>query len=112
MVAAEPLEESQAGAPRRTQSPVPVEPAGIQGLSAEGKPDALMGLHLPWSHAQLSAALDGSTALAAAPAVREARRDLTETPGRYRQLLPNQGSHGCGGSRERQHPHAHQSWTW
>src|SRR5215831_17182659 len=108
MVAAQPLEEPSTGPPRRVEPAVSVEPASLQSISAQGKPDAPMGLQLPRGHDELSAALDESTALAAAAAVREACPNFTHAPRWHRQLLPHQGSYGCGGSREREHPHAHQ----
>jgi transposase len=88
---------------------VPDKPAGVQGLSAEGKPGAVVELQLRRSHDQLPADVDGSTEMAAAGSVREARRYTIATPGRHRQLLPHQGADGCGGSRQREHPDAHQS---
>src|SRR5438445_13303616 len=99
VVAAEPLEEPDSGAPRGTQPPIPDEPAGIQGLSAEGKPGAAMEVHVPRSHAQLPAEVDGSTAVAAAEAGRGTRRHAIEALGRHRQLLPDQSHDGGGGSR-------------
>src|SRR5450432_4370776 len=108
MAAVEPLEEPDAGAPRRTQPTVPDEPANVQGLSAEGKSGTPVDIHVPGSHDQLPAEVDGSTKVAAAEAVREARRYAVETRGRHRELLPDQGPDGCGGSRQRQHPNADQ----
>ena len=70
-----------AGAPRGTQPPVPDEPAGVQGLSAEGKPGSFVDLHLPGSHAQLPAEMDGPTALAATGSVRGTRPHATEARG-------------------------------
>src|SRR5262245_49066116 len=109
MAATEPLEEPDAGAPWATQPTVPDEPAGVQGLSAQGKPGAPVDLHLPRSHAQLPAELDDSTAVAEASSVRGPCRHAAETPGRHRQLLPDQGPDGSRGSRQREHPHAYQS---
>src|SRR5207245_11711925 len=50
-----------------------------------------------------------STEMAAAQAVRETRRYPIEAPGGHRELLSNQGPHGCSRSREWEHPDAHQS---
>src|SRR5260221_6951760 len=111
MAAVEPLEEPDAGAPRGTQPTVPDEPAGVQGLSAEGKPGATVEIHVPRSHDQLPAEVDGSTAVATAEAVRGTRRYAIETPGRHCELLPYQGPDGCRGSCQRQHSDAHQSWA-
>src|SRR6266849_4272731 len=98
MAAAEPLEKPEPGAPRGTQSTVPDEPAGVQSLSAKGKPGAVVEVHVPRSHDQLPAEVDGPTAVAAAEAVRGTRRYAIETRGRHRQLLPNQGP--CAHSRK------------
>src|SRR5438132_12758659 len=109
MAAAEPLEEPDAGASRRAEPAFPDQPAGVQGLSSEGKPGAVVELHLRRSHDQLPAEVDGSTEMAAAQAVRETRRYPIEAPGGHRELLSNQGPHGCSRSREWEHPDAHQS---
>jgi transposase len=71
--------------------------------------DRFVELPLPRGHDQLPAAVDGSTEMAAAPALRETCRHTIEAPGRHRELLPDQGPDGCGGSRQWQHPDAHQS---
>src|SRR5437879_5568815 len=111
MAAAEPLEEPDAGASRRAEPAFPDQPAGVQGLSSEGKPGAVVELHLRRSHDQLPAEVDGSTEMAAAQAVRETRRYPIEIEalGGHRELLSNQGPHGCSRSREWEHPDAHQS---
>ena len=83
----------------------------VQGLPAEGKPGAVVDLHLRRSHDQLLPAVDGSTEVAAAKAVRETRRYPVAAPCRHRELLLNQGPHGSGRSREREHPDAHQPWA-
>ena len=75
----------------------------------EGKPGAIVEIHLPRSHAQLPPEVDGSTEVAASGSVRGTGRYTIEAPGRHRQLLPDQGPHGRSGSRQRQHPDAHQS---
>src|SRR5712691_1664958 len=90
MAAAEPLEEPHPGAPRGTQPSVPDEPARVQGLSPQGKPGAIVEVHVPRSHDQLPAEVDGSTAVAATEAVRGTRYHPIEPPGRHRQLLPDQ----------------------
>src|SRR5438067_7122741 len=109
MAAAEPLEEPDARASRRAEPAFPDQPAGVQGLSSEGKPGAVVELPLRRSHDQLPAEVDGSTEMAAAQAVRETRRYPIEAPGGHRELLSNQGPHGCSRSREWEHPDAHQS---
>src|SRR2546425_3318181 len=111
MAAAEPLEEPDARPSRRAEPAFPDQPAGVQGLSSEGKPGAVVELHLRRSHDQLPAEVDGSTEMAAAQAVRETRRYPIEIEalGGHRELLSNQGPHGCSRSREWQHPDAHQS---
>src|SRR5258708_22472164 len=109
MAAAEPLEEPDARASRRAEPAFPDQPAGVQGLSSEGKPGAVVELHLRRSHDQLPAEVDGSTEMAAAQAVRETRRYPIEALGGHRELLSNQGPHGSSRSREWEHPDAHQS---
>src|SRR6266700_602683 len=92
--------KSDAGRPRGTQPAVPDEPAGVQSLCAQGKPGAAVELPLRRSHDQLPAEVDGPTQMAAAEAMREARRDVAEASGRHRELLPNQCSSRGGGSRQ------------
>src|SRR2546428_6499995 len=111
MVAAESMEEPDIRTPRGIERAVPTEPPGLQGLPAERKPGETVGLPLRRSHAQLLAEVDRSTEVAAAEAVREARRDAAEAPGRHCELLPDQGPLWSRGGRQREHSHADRSGT-
>src|SRR5450759_1840886 len=102
------MEGPHVRAPRGTEPVVRVEPAGIQGIPAQRKPGAAMGLSLPGSHDQLPPEVDGSAQVATADTVREARRDVAEAPGRHCKLLPHQGSLRSSGSPQWKHPHVDQ----
>src|SRR5450759_2900949 len=102
------MEGPHVRAPRGTEPVVRVEPAGIQGIPAQRKPGAAMGLSLPGSHDQLPPEVDGSAQVATADTVREARREVAEAPGRHCKLLPHQGSLRSSGSPQWKHPHVDQ----
>src|SRR5580765_8183798 len=109
MAAAEPLEEPGAEAARRAEPALPVEPAGLQSLHAQGEPGKTLGLSLRTGNGQLPGEVDGSTAVAALAFVSETRRDVNQAPGRHSKLLSNQGSLRGGRSGQRKHSHAYQS---
>src|SRR5438045_2953349 len=58
MAAAEPMDQPDADTSRGVEPAVPFKPAGVQGLSAEGKPGAVVELQLRRSHDQLPADVD------------------------------------------------------
>src|ERR1017187_313934 len=110
MVAAESMEELDAGAPRGIEPIVPIEPAGVQSLPVEREPGATVELSLPRGHAQLPDQMDGATEVAATGSVRETRGDAAETCGRDRQLLRDQSPLRRSRGRQWKHPHADQPW--
>ena len=74
MAAAEPLEKPGPSTARDLNRLFQLEPAGLQGLSAQREPGETMGLPLRRRHAQLPPEMDGSTEVAAAEPVRERAR--------------------------------------
>src|SRR5664280_694394 len=110
MVAAESLEEPDAGTPRRIEPVVPIEPPGFQGLHTQRKPGRAVELSLPRGHAQLPEQVDGPTEVATTGSIRETRNDAPEACGRDCQLLRDQSSLWRRGGREREHSHADQPW--
>src|SRR3954454_8778730 len=92
MAAAEPLEEPGAEAARRAEPALPVEPAGVQSLHAQGEPGKALGLPLRRRHGQISGKVGGSTAVAALTLIPETRRNVDQAPGRHFKLLSHQGS--------------------
>src|SRR5271169_89479 len=56
--------------------------------------------------------MDGSTTLAAPPAVRETGRHAGEASGRHLELLSHQSSSGHGGSHQWEHQVSFTPWSW
>src|SRR6202167_4900381 len=92
MAAVAPLEKPGAETARRAQPAVPVEPAGVQSLHAQGEPGKTLGLSLSMGHWLTSRKGDGTTACAALTPISEPRRDVNQAPGRHFELLSDQGS--------------------
>src|ERR1039457_1974806 len=103
VAAIKPLEEPEWRAPRGLERTVPDEPASVQGLSTQREPSRAMGLQISRGHAELSRAVDGPTEMAAVGAVRGVGRHAAQTPRRYSELLPHEGTLRSGGSGEREH---------
>src|ERR1039457_5257554 len=110
MFAAESMEEPDAGAPRRIEPIVPIEPAGVQSLPVEREPGAAMAIPLPGGDAQLPEQVDRPTEVAAVGSVRETRGDAAETRGWHCQLLRDQSPLRRSRGRQWKHPHADQPW--
>src|SRR3954454_19136854 len=87
MAAAESLEKPGSEAARRAEPALPVEPAGVQSLHAQGEPGKTLGLSLRTGNAQLPGEVDRSTAVAAPALVSETRRDVDQAHGRHSELL-------------------------
>src|SRR5664279_3354149 len=110
MVAAESLEESDAGTPRRIEPIVPIEPARFQSLHTQRKPGRAVELSLPRGHAQLPEQVDRPTEVAATGSIRETGEDAPEARGRHCQLLRDQSSLWRSRGSEWEHSHADQPW--
>src|SRR5580693_6410542 len=109
MAAVAPLEKPGAETARRAEPAVPVEPAGVQSLHAQGEPGKTLGLSLRRGHGQLSRKVDGSIAVAALTPISETRRDVNQAPGRHFELLSDQGSLRRSRGGEREYSHVDQS---
>src|ERR1039458_447649 len=103
VAAIKPLEEPEWRAPRGLERTVPDEPASVQGLSTQRESRRAMGLQISRGHAELSRAVDGPTEMAAVGAVCGVGRHAAQTPRRYSELLPHEGTLRSGGSGEREH---------
>src|ERR1700683_4432206 len=79
---------------------------------AEGEPLTLVGLQLRRSHVALSAEMDRPVALAAAETHGEASRHVAGSSRGHLELLPDEGTDGCGRSRQRQHQSSAPSRPW
>src|ERR1035437_5420549 len=110
VVAAESLEEPDAGTPRGIEPVVPIEPADLQGLPAERELREAVELPLSRGHAQLPEPMDGPTEVAAAGSVRATRGDAPEALGRHCQLLRDQSSLWRSRGRQWEYSHADQPW--
>src|SRR5450759_4508998 len=108
VVAAESLEEPNAGTPRGIEPVVRPEPAGLQSLPVERELRGAVELPLPRRHAQLPEQVDGPTEVAAAGSVRETRGDAPEARGRHCQLLRDQSSLWRSRGRQWEYSHADQ----
>ena len=103
-----PLEEPGAETTRRAEPAVPVEPAGVQSLHAQGESGTALGLPLRRCHGQVSGQLGGSIAVAAIALISEARCDVDQALGRHLELLPDPGALWGGRGSQREHSHVDQ----
>src|SRR5580693_5353162 len=103
LVAFEQLAQSGSRQAASVERTVCFEPAHSQSLSAEGEPLAFVGLPLRRSHVALPTEMDRSVALAAAETHGETSRHVAGSSRGHFELLPDEGTNGCGGSRQRQH---------
>src|SRR5664279_4883918 len=108
VAAAEPLEEPGKEPTRRSESGITTQSASVQSLPAQRKLGTALGLPLRGRYAELSAEVDGSTAMAAIALLSEARGYAGQTPWRDSELLSDQGSLRGRRSYQRQHPYVDQ----
>src|SRR5207248_4668242 len=108
MAAAESLEKPGAETTRRAEPALPVEPAGVQSLHAQGESGTSLGLPLRRGHGEISEQVGGSTAVAALALVSETRRDVDQAPGRDSKLLSDQSALRGGRGGQREHSHVDQ----
>src|ERR1022692_818469 len=108
VAAIKPLEEPEWRAPRGFERTVPDEPASLQGLSTQRESRRAMGLPISRGHAELSGAVDGPTEMGAGCAGLGVGRHAAQTPRRYCELLPHEGTLRSGGSGEREHSYVDQ----
>src|SRR5665213_1442828 len=111
MAAAESLEKSRAETARRPEPALSTEQTSLQSLSPQRKSGTTVELPVRGSNGQLSAEVDGSTAVAATALVSEARRHADRSYRRNPELLPYQGSLRSRRGDQRQHPNADQPGT-
>jgi Transposase/Helix-turn-helix domain of transposase family ISL3/zinc-finger of transposase IS204/IS1001/IS1096/IS1165 len=83
--------------------PVCSEPAHSQSLPPQGESFAFVGFQLRRSHVALSAEMDRPVALAAAETHGETSPNVAGSSRGDLELLPDEGTDGGGGSRQRQH---------
>src|SRR6202050_5323127 len=111
MAAVEPVEEPGAETTRRAEPALPVEPASVQGLHAQGESGKALGLPLRRGHGQIFGQVGGSAAVAAIALVSETRRDVDQAPGRHSKLLSDPGALWGGRSGQREYSHVDQPWA-